>query len=169
MPPATSPIPVLLLDNMKTALLAIDGGANYYHSTVFAGFGKDPEDPMTGVSGYPAVMLGEPREVGFIKTPDDDRDQSALHGTWHWEIPVFGVINDVGLGDDAYRSLHKLAADIFRAMTADYTRGGLAYDTLCRGWSILGPQISTQGRPWVAVIFRVKFRTRENEMVTVPA
>ena len=166
MPPGVDPIPVRILDDLAAALSLPDGGASYYHDVNFVGFGRDITAPA--ITGYPAVFLGEPSEIGQYSEVAEDR-KALWHGTWYWDIPVFGVIEDVGLGDNAYRSLLKLAADIFRAVLADFQRGGLAILTEVRAWTILGPQEATQGRPWVAVVVRVVFRTRDNEMVTTPA
>lgn len=166
MPPATDPIPVLILDNLAAALALPDGGANYYHAVKYAGIGRDITAETT--VGYPAVFIGEPGEVGQYSEVAPE-SKVLWHGTWYWDIPIFGVIADVGGGPLAYKSLLKLAADIFRAVLVDYTRAGLAKLTEIRGWTILGPQEETDGRPWVGVLARVVFRTRDNEMVTVPA
>lgn len=165
MPPATDPVPVLVLNALATALALPDGGANYYHAVKFAGIGRDIT--ALAVSGYPAVFIGEPNEVGQYSEIAEDK-RVNWYGTWYWDVPVFGVIQDVGMGDNAYRSLLKLAADIYRAVSTDYTIGGTAYRSEIMGWTILGPQEKTQGRPWVAVIVRIVFRTRDTEMVSFP-
>lgn len=166
MPPATDPIPVRILDNLAAALALPDGGADYYHAVKFAGFGRDITAPAT--VGYPAVFIGEPGEIGQVTETNEVRRVHG-YGTWYWDIPIFGVIEDVGGGSDAYRRLTRLAADIYRALMVDHQRGGLAVLTDPQGWTILGPQSETQGRPWVAVLVRIIFRTRYNEMVTTPA
>lgn len=165
MPPATDPIPVLILNAMKAALALPDGGANYYHAVTFAGVGRDvTEDAL---KGYPAVFMGEPSEIGqYTNVPEGQR--AVMKRTWYWDIPVFGVINDVGMGEAAYTSLLKLGADIYRAVMSNYQLGGPAVAD-CQGWTILGPQTETQGRPWIALVFRVLFRTREDEWITNPA
>lgn len=166
MPPATSPVPVLVLDALAAALAVPDGGSNYYHDVTVVGIGRD----ITAMhpAPYPAVFIGEPSEVGQYSEIAEDR-RALWHGTWYWDVPVFGVIQDVGMGDAAYRSLLKLAADIYRAVTADHTLGGTCLRTEVRGWTILGPQEQTQGRPWVGVLVRAVFRTKDTEMVTHPA
>ena len=166
MPPGSDPIPVRILDNVAAALALPDGGNDYYHAVSFAGIGRDITSPA--LVGYPAVFIGEPGEVGQYSEVSQE-GRVMWHGSWFWDIPVFGVIRDVGGGDAAYRSLLKLAADIFRAVMVDFTRGGFAKLTQVMGWTLLGPQASTDGRPWVGVLVRVVFRTRDNEMVTVPA
>lgn len=163
MPPATDPVPLRILENLETALALPDGGANYYHAVHVAGWGKDIT--ASAINGYPAVFLGEPGEIGHYSETAENR-RVLWHGTWYWDIPIFGVIQDVGGGSDAYRQLQRLAADIYRAVMVDYTRGGLAVLTAPQGWTILGPQSETQGRPWVAVIVRIIFRTKDTEMVT---
>lgn len=162
MPPATSPVPVLVLENLQAALALIAGGPSYYHTASVVGIGRDITQEALS---YPAVFLGEPSEVGQFT----QREGAMWHGDWAWDIPIFGVIRNVGMGDDAYKELLKLAADIYRAVLTDYTRGGLASLTEVAGWTILGPQESTDGRPWVGVQTRVIFRTKDTEMVTVPA
>ena len=161
MPPATDPIPVRILDNLATSLALIAGGSDYYNTASFAGYGRQIADPQ--LSGYPATFIGEPGEIGQYAQSEK---QVLWHGSWAWDIPVFGVIEHVGDGDTAYRSLSKLAADIYRAVMSDHQRGGLASYTEIMGWTMLGPQESTQGRHWVGVIVRVLFRTRDTEMVT---
>ncbi|MEK9736615.1 MAG: hypothetical protein VW239_04765 [Candidatus Nanopelagicales bacterium] len=165
MPPGVEPIPVRVLENLAAALALPDGGADYYHAVTFGGIGRDITAPA--LSGYPAVFIGEPGEVGqYSEVAEDSR--TLWHGTWYWDIPVFGVIRDVGGGDAAYKSLLRLAADIYRAVMVDYSRGGLATRTELRGWTILGPQEQTDGRPWVGTLVRVVFKTRDQEMVTGP-
>lgn len=166
MPPATAPVPVLVLDALAAKLALPDGGSNYYHAVSFAGIGRDITAPA--LTSYPAVFIGEPGEVGNYSEVAEDK-RALWHGTWYWDIPVFGVIRDVGMGDEAYRSLEKLAADIYRAVLTDHTLAGTALRTEVRGWTILGPQDSTDGRPWVGVLVRVVFRTKDTEMVTHPA
>lgn len=164
MPPATDPVPVRILDNLAAALALIVGGSDYYHAATFVGYGRDITAPA--ISGYPATFIGEPGEVGqWTETGPDGR--LLWHGVWFWDIPIFGVINDVGGGDEAYRQLVRLAADIYRAVMVDHQRGGLATLTEPMGWTLIGPQTQTQGRPWVAVVVRVRFRTRDTEMVSV--
>lgn len=165
MPPGVDPIPVRILDNLVAALALPNGGADYYHAVTFAGIGRDITDPK--LSAYPAVFLAEPGEAGQVSTVGSD-GRVLWHGVWHWEVPIFGVIHDVGGGDDAYRSLFKLAADIYRAVMQDYSRGGLARNTTVIGWTMLGPQDSTDGRPWVAVHVDITYTTRDTEMVTGP-
>lgn len=164
MPPATSPVPVLVLDALATKLALPDGGSNYYHAVKFAGYGRDITAPA--LVGYPATFIGEPGEVGSYSEIAEGKG-ALWHGTWYWDIPVFGVIQDVGGGDEAYRSLLKLAADIYRAVLTEPIIG--TGQTSVRGWTVLGPQDSTDGRPWVAVLVRVVFRTKDTEMVTNPA
>ncbi len=163
MPPATEPVPVRILEDLATALALPDGGADYYHAVKFAGFGRDIAAPA--LQGYPAVFIGEPGEIGHYSETAENR-RVLWHGTWYWDIPVFGVIQDIGGGAEAYKQLQRLAADIYRAVMVDYTRGGLAVLTAPQGWTILGPQNETQGRPWVAVLVRIIFRTKDTEMVT---
>lgn len=163
MPPGTEAKPVRILNDLAAALALPDGGANYYHAVKFVGFGRDITAQQ--VLGYPAVFLGEPSEVGQYQEGAKE-GQVLWHGYWYWDVPVFGVINDVGMGEEAYRSLIRLASDIYRAVLTDYTRGGLAVVTEVKGWTMLGPQTQTQGRPWVGVLVRVVFRTKDTEMVT---
>ncbi len=167
MAPATQPVPVLVLDALKARLALIQGGSDYYHTATFAGFGKDAVS-TPDVAAYPVVMIGEPGEVGNTSEADADK-RSMMHGDWFWDVPIFGVIQDVGGGDEAYRSLTRLAADVFRAVMTDFHLGGTAVIARVTGWTMLGPQTQTQGRPWVAVICRIWFRTRHDEMVTHPA
>lgn len=163
MPPATDPVPLRILENLETALALPDGGANYYHAVKVAGWGRDITAPA--IQGYPAVFIGEPGEIGQHTETAENR-RVLFHGSWYWDVPIFGVIQDVGMGKDAYRELMRLAADIYRAVMVDHQRGGLAVLTAPQGWTILGPKDETQGRPWVAVLVRIFFRTKDTEMVT---
>lgn len=165
MPPGVDPIPVRILDNLATALALPDGGADYYHAVKYAGIGRDITAEQ--LVGYPAVFIGEPGEAGQVSTVGQD-GRVLWHGVWRWQIPVFGVIHDVGTGSDAYKSLLKLAADIYRAVMQDHTRGGFARNTQVMGWTILGPQDETDGRPWVGVLVEITYTTRDTEMVTGP-
>ena len=163
MPPATDPIPVLILNDLETALKLPVAGTDYYHTVQTVEFGQDITAESIG--GYPAIFIGEPGEVGQItETKPDGR--VLWHGTWYWDIPVFGVIADAGGGKEAYRNLLKLVADIYRAVMVDPRRSGHAATTDVLGWTMLGPQDATDQRPWVAVLLRVLFRTRDTNMVT---
>lgn len=163
MPPATAPIPVLILDELETALALPDGGSDYYHDVKMVAFGEDITAEQ--VSGYPAIFIGEPGEVGQV-TETQPSGRVLWHGTWYWDIPVFGVISDVGGGKEAYRNLLRLVADIYRAVNVSPGRGGNAVTTDVLGWTMLGPQDATEQRPWVAVLLRVLFRTKDTHMVT---
>lgn len=163
MPPATQPIPVLILDNLAAALALPDGGTDYYHAVKTVEYAKDITAEQ--IAGYPAIFIGEPGEVGQV-TETQPNGRVMWHGTWWWDIPVFGVIADVGGGKDAYRSMLKLVADIYRAVTVDPSRGGQAASTDVIGWTMLGPQDETEQRPWVALILRVLFRTKDTNMVS---
>lgn len=163
MPPATAPLPVLILDNLAEALKLPDGGADYYHAVQVVEYGKDLTAEQ--LSGYPAIYIGEPGEVGQVtETRPDGR--VMWHGTWFWDIPVFGVIAEAGSAKESYRSLLKLVADIYRAVNVDTQRGGRAASTDVLGWTILGPQDDSDQRPWVAVLLRVLFRTLDTNMVS---
>ena len=154
-----------MLDALLAKLATITGGSNFYHTVAFAGIGHDVGaiQPVA----YPAVFLGETSEVGqYSQVARDDR--TLWLNTWYWDVPVFGVIADPGMGDDAYRSLLKLAADIHRAVLTDHTLDGTCIRVEVNGWTILGPQTKTQGRPWVGVLVRAVFRTRDTEMVSGP-
>lgn len=166
MPPGSDSAPVQVLANLRTALGLPDGGSDYYHSVTVVGVGRDITELRP--EQYPVVFIGEPGEVGLYSS-GDDRRQALWHRRWTWDIPVFGVIKDQGYGDEAYDQLNNLAADIMRAVMVDHTRGGTACDTQVLGWTILGPQDVTDGRPWVGVHVRVDFTTKDDEMVTVPA
>ena len=163
MPPATEPIPVLILDNLATALRGINGGTDYYHTVTGVEYARDlirEEYP----GGYPAIFIGEPGQVGDTDQPADTG--VMWHGTWHWHVPVFGVIRDVGGGTESYRALLRFVADIYRAVVQDYQRGQMAYSTEVLGWTMVGPQEETDGRPWVAVTVRIKFNTKDTNMVS---
>jgi hypothetical protein len=164
MPPALDPKPVRILENLATALALIAGGADYYHTASFAGIGKQITNPQPLT--YPCTFIAEPGEVGQFSEQPEQR-QVLWHGSWYWEIPIFGVIHNAGMTTDAaYKSLLKLAADIYRAVMVDHTRGGLAHFTEVRGWTVLGPQEQTDGRPWVGVLVGVHFRTDDQQMET---
>lgn len=167
MPPATDPVPVLVLNALLAKLALPDGLTDYYHDVTVATHAVGQDITEIQPVQYPAVFVGEPGEVGQYSEVADDHKTLWL-GHWYWDIPVFGVISDVGMGDAAYRSLLKLAADIYRAVLTDYTLSGTCVRVEVRGWTILGPQEQTQNRPWVGVLVRAVFRTRDTEMVSAP-
>lgn len=163
MPPVTQPIPVLILDDLAAALRNINGSSDYYHAVTGVEYARNlifEEYP----GGYPAIFIGEPGQVGNTDQPPDTA--AMWHGSWHWHVPVFGVIKDIGGGTEAYKELLRFVADIYRAVMQDPQRGQKAYSTEVLGWTMVGPQEETDGRPWVAVSVRVKFNTRDTHMVS---
>ena len=163
MPPNTDPIPVLILNNLEAALALPDGGNNYYFDVNVVRVGESPLDQIVA----PAVVIGD---VGVMGKYMEEKNGSVLwHSNLHWRIQIYGVVPYSSASGEANRNLTKLAADIYRAVMVDYTRGGLAINTTWIGWEVSGPPSEDDQRPWLACELDIHFRTRDNEMVTNPA
>ena len=160
MPPATSPIPVLILDNLEAALALPDGGADYYYDVNVVRIGEDPLDSVNA----PAVVIGDP---GVLGRYFEEKNGSVLWpSNLHWRIPIYGVVPYSSSQGEAHRNLLKLAADIYRAVMVDFTRGGKAINTTWLGWEVISPPSEGDVRPWMACELDIHFRTRDTEMIT---
>ena len=160
MPPATAPIPVLILDNLEAALALPDGGSDYYYDVNVVRVGEDPTDQFVA----PAVVIGE---IGVMGRYSEVKNGSVMwHSNLHWRIPLFGVVPYTSSSAEANRNLSKLAADIYRAVMVDYTRGGYAMNTTWVGWEVASPPSDDDQRPWLACELDIHFRTKDKEMIT---
>lgn len=160
MPPATAPIPEQILDNLEAALALPDGGADYYYDVAVVRISEDPLDQAAA----PAVVIGD---VGVMGRYFEEKNGSVMwHSNLHWRIPIYGVVPYSSVPGDANRNLLKLAADVYRAVSADPTRGGKAMNTTWLGFEIISPPTDGDTRPWMACEIDVHFRTRDTDMVT---
>lgn len=156
MPPAIIPIPVAILDNLETALQGINGGSSYWHTVLYVKLGE----PISEAPGTPFVSIGE---LGSIGRYSESREGDVTwHKTLHWSIPIIGALDGKY---DAPRRLLKLAADIYKAVMADYSRGGNAIKTTWEGFEPRDVAVSDEDvRSGLVCWIDVHFRTRDTDM-----
>jgi hypothetical protein len=159
MPPATEPIPYLVLQNLQAALAF--SGSDYWYAPVVVKVGEDPLDAIA----LPALMIGEP---GVLGKYEDNKKGSALgHANVHWKVPVVGVIPYTSSQAETVRNLLRLAADVLKAVRVDFKRGGYALDTAFEGWSIIDSPVSEDDvRPWMACMLDIHMIFRDTDMAT---
>jgi hypothetical protein len=115
--PTGTPVDEQILDDVKDALDAI--ATPSYHSTVRYVSRYDPENGINIPTGeYPALLIG-PASIAW-----DDGVHALQSG-----VMTFTVRGFVEQFEQVATALAWLAADIRKALTADYTRGAVALST----------------------------------------
>lgn len=156
MPPATEPIPQLILENLQTALGAADGGSDYFYDLNVVKIGQD----IFQASVFPAVTIG----IGEMGRLYENKEGRVLWAeNLRWSLSVVAAIDGF---TDAPKRLLRLFHDIHRAVMADYTRGGYALGTTVTGAELLPPAGEDDTRSWLEVGIEIHFRTKDTSLLT---
>lgn len=156
MPPATEPIPQMILENLQTALGAADGGSDYFYDLNVVKIGED----IFQAAYYPAVTIG----IGEMGRLYENKEGRVLWaGNFRWSLSVIGAIEGY---TDGPKRLIRMFHDIYRAVMADYTRGGVALNTIVTGAEMLPPADGDDTRSWLEVGVEVHFRTKDTTLLT---
>ena len=161
MPPATNPVPYLVLANLETALALPNGDSNYYYTFNLVRRGTE----ITSLSQLPerSGMLGN---VGSIGRYTNQKEGGALmHSDFHWLVEVVGVPPFSSDADEMDLNLYKMVSHILRPVMTDHTRRGQAANTTMIEFSVA----SAEGdqRPWISCTLDIQLRTPYNNMVSL--
>lgn len=144
---ATEPLITTAIDHLRAALAGINAAAGY-----FTELGLAVEDELEGLERHGAATAGV--VIGIESVGQTDASESSLERVtvvltaWHhYRRPS-------PAGEPTPRQLvARMARDLEVAAKADYTRGGLAADTVPLGWS---PVPDPEGRAIVWLEYRLQ-------------
>ena len=120
---------------IQTSLIKIDGTGDYYNvissENIFDGFVSENK-----ISRFPALCIVDTDEVKF--TAIDSESDHYVSGSSEnindgWPLHIVGFYKKSGSDADLIAKIRELQADIIKAVLADKTRGGLAWNTVLTG------------------------------------
>ncbi len=124
----TEPLDYRILQNLKTALVAISVAGGYYYDVAAGAVKLDPNADVEAL-----IAPGGPRPLLLIEAlPEDRQTVESPNGIRTTrKVFVHAVQDSDPTDDDSFELVaSRLRADIETAARLDPSRGGLAYDTV---------------------------------------
>lgn len=123
MPPAVEPVQERILQNIVTALQAINGGSDYWN-TISAACVERREFSDVDIDTFPSIQVA----TGLTEYDVEPRETRVLRViSAHMYVPVRALIQDLTTAPTT--AIHRLIRDVHKAIHADRRRGGLALDS----------------------------------------
>lgn len=151
-----------ILSDVETSLLLINGSGVYYH-TVGTGHIYRADVAMTQIDIGPYPLLA----IAGLDSRAQTGSEAGAATYWieELDIEIGGWIEDQ---TNTERDLSRLEADIRHALWTDYTRGGLAIDTLWRRTEVVHP-LTTRERALVVCYFTITYEVQLSDLTsTIP-
>ena len=158
MPPSGTPVKEAIIQNLKTALTAINGGSDYY--TTVANVTRYHGGPMD-LSEFPAVVI-----VPLTNDYDEPATQGTLTIAAHLRIQISLFLRSRGTGSDQPESIENFIRDAHKAVLVDRTRNNLAITTFAVNDEVFYPTEDDDPYTAANLTIEVVYRTQWDNLNT---